>query len=103
VHIEQPRRKPHSPSDLTIRWFPRFRALAADSWGGPDVPLVEEAEAYEVEIMDGLALKRTLASATTSVNRGAQQIADRARCSGPATRSTSASTSSRRSSAEALR
>jgi hypothetical protein len=77
VHIEQPWRKARSPGDLTIRWTRRSRALAADSWGGIDVPLAEEAEAYEVEIMDGGVVKRTLASNTTSVTYGGtQQIAD---------------------------
>jgi hypothetical protein len=77
VHIEQPWRKARSPGDLTLRWTRRSRALAADSWGGVDVPLAEEAEAYEVEIMDGAAVKRTLAAGMTSViYSGAQQIAD---------------------------
>jgi hypothetical protein len=84
VHIEQPWRKARSPGDLTIRWIPRSRALAADSWGGLEVPLAEEAEAYEVEIMEGAAVKRTLASGTTSVTySGAQQIADRGALLGP--------------------
>ena len=77
MHIEQPWRKAHIPGDLTIRWTRRSRALAADSWGGLEVPLAEEAEAYEVEIMDGAAVKRTLATGTTSVTySGAQQLAD---------------------------
>jgi hypothetical protein len=84
VHVEQPWRKARSPGDLTIRWTRRSRALAADSWGGVDVPLAEEAEAYEVEIMDGAAVKRTLATGTTSVTySGAQQIADWGALLGP--------------------
>jgi hypothetical protein len=84
VHIEQPWRKSRSPGDLTIRWIRRSRALAADGWGGIDVPLAEEGEAYEVEVMDGPAVTRTLATGTTSVTySGAQQIADWGELLGP--------------------
>jgi hypothetical protein len=87
VHIEQPWRKGRSPGDLTIRWVRRSRALAADGWGGLEVPLAEESEAYEVEIMDGTAVKRTLATGTTSVTyTGAQQMADRGALLGPGDR-----------------
>jgi protein involved in polysaccharide export with SLBB domain len=48
------------------------------------VPLAEEREAYEVEIMDGTAVKRTLATDPTSVTySGAQQTADRGALLGP--------------------
>lgn len=41
------------------------------------MPLTEELEAYEVEILDGAALKRVLtATATSAVYTGAQQTAD---------------------------
>jgi hypothetical protein len=84
VHVEQPWRKARSPGDLTIRWIRRSRALAADSWGGLDVPLAEEGEAYEVEIMDGATVKRTLGTGTTSVTyTSAQQMADRGALLGP--------------------
>jgi hypothetical protein len=84
VHIEQPWRKVRSPGNLAIRWTRRSRALAADSWGGLDVPLAEESEAYEVEIMDGAMVKRTLATGTTSVTyTGPQQIADLGALLGP--------------------
>jgi hypothetical protein len=77
AHVEQPWRKARSPGDLTIRWTRRSRALAADSWGGLEVPLAEELEAYEVEILDGPAVKRVLSTATTSaVYTAAQQTAD---------------------------
>jgi hypothetical protein len=77
THVEQPWRTPRSPGDLTIRWARRSRALAADSWGGLEVPLAEELEAYEVEILDGPAVKRVLSTTTTSaVYTGAQQTAD---------------------------
>jgi hypothetical protein len=77
VHVEQPWRRARTPGDLTIRWIRRSRALVADSWNAPEVPLAEELEAYEVEIMDGAAVKRTLATTTTSVLYTAgDQIAD---------------------------
>jgi hypothetical protein len=77
AHVEQPWRTPRSHGDLTIRWTRRSRALAADSWGGLEVPLGEELEAYEVEILDGATVKRVLSTATTSaVYTAAQQTAD---------------------------
>ncbi|PPB79431.1 putative tail protein [Albidovulum inexpectatum] len=77
AHVEQPWRKPRTPGDLTIQWTRRSRALAADSWGGLEVPLGEELEAYEVEILDGATVKRVLSTATTSaIYTAAQQAAD---------------------------
>ena len=77
AHVEQPWRKPRSLGDLTIRWTRRSRALAADSWGAVEVPLVEEVEAYEVEILDGPTVKRVLSTTTNSaIYTAAQQTAD---------------------------
>jgi hypothetical protein len=77
AHVEQPWRAPRTPGDLTIRWTRRSRALAADSWGGLEVPLAEELEAYEVEILDGPTVKRVLSTTTTSATyTAAQQSAD---------------------------
>jgi len=77
AHVEQPWRGPRTAGDLTIRWTRRSRALAADSWGGLEVPLAEELEAYEVEILDGATVKRVLSTATISaVYASAQQTAD---------------------------
>lgn len=77
AHVEQPWRRPRTPGDLTIRWTRRSRALSADSWGGLEVPLAEELEAYEVEILDGTGVKRVLSASTTSaVYTVAQQTAD---------------------------
>ena len=75
--MEQPWRTPRAPGDLPIRWTRRSRALAADSWGGLEVPLAEELEAYEVEILDVATVKRVLSAITTSaVYTAAQQTAD---------------------------
>jgi hypothetical protein len=84
VHVEQPWRRAREPGDLTIRWIRRSRALVADSWNAPEVPLAEEAEAWEVEILDGVVVKRLLsASATSVVYTAAHQIADWGALLGP--------------------
>ena len=66
-HVRQPWRTAREPGDLVILWTRRSRALAADSWTAPEVPLAEEREAYEVEVLDGATVLRTLTAATTSV------------------------------------
>ncbi len=84
AHVEQPWRRPRTPGDLTIRWTRRSRALAADSWGGLEVPLTEELEAYEVEILDGVTVKRVLSTSSTSaLYSSAQQTADWGALLGP--------------------
>ncbi|MBB6012394.1 hypothetical protein HNR59_001739 [Aquamicrobium lusatiense] len=77
AHTEQPWRRPRIPGDLTIRWTRRSRAMSADSWGALEVPLGEELEAFEVEILDGAAVKRLLTATTTSaLYAAADQIVD---------------------------
>ena len=77
AHVEQPWRKPQTPGDLTIHWTRRSRSLSADNWGAGEVPLAEEVEAYEVEILDGASVKRVLGGTTTSVTyTTTQQTAD---------------------------
>ena len=77
VHVAQPWRAARSPGDLTIRWTRRSRALVADAWEQVEVPLAEDLESYDVQILDGAAVKRTLTSSTTSVlYTVAQQTAD---------------------------
>jgi hypothetical protein len=77
VHVEQPWRIARSPGDLTIRWTRRSRALVADAWEQVEVPLAEDMESYDLQILDGAAVKRTLTSSTTSVLYTAvQQTAD---------------------------
>ncbi|VDS10000.1 hypothetical protein PARHAE_03210 [Paracoccus haematequi] len=84
AHVAQPWRTPRTPGDLTIRWTRRSRALSADSWGGLEVPLAEELEAYEVEILDGATVKLVLSTATTSaLYTAAQQTADWGALLGP--------------------
>jgi hypothetical protein len=77
AHVCQPWRTAREPGDLVIAWTRRSRALAADSWTAAEAPLGEEVEAYEVEILDGVAVLRTLATSTTSVTyTAAQQLTD---------------------------
>ncbi|MBK0327281.1 glycoside hydrolase TIM-barrel-like domain-containing protein [Rhodobacteraceae bacterium F11138] len=84
VHVEQPWRTPRTPGDLTIRWVRRSRALAADSWTALEVPMPEQMEAYEVEILDGATVIRTLsASGPTTTYTAAQQTADWGALLGP--------------------
>lgn len=76
-HISQPWKFARMPGDLTISWTRRTRAPAGDSWDSIEVPLFEDAESYEVDILDGATAKRILASNTASVvYTGAQQTAD---------------------------
>ena len=83
-HVRQPWRTARVPGDLVIAWTRRSRALAADSWTAAEVPLAEEREAYEIEVLDGLAVLRTLATTTTSVTyTAAQQLADLGALLGP--------------------
>lgn len=67
VHVAQPWRTARSPGDLTIRWTRRSRALVADDWEHVEVPLAEDLESYDVQILDGPAVKPTLISTRTSV------------------------------------
>jgi len=77
IHVEQPWRIARSPGDLTIRWTRRSRALVADAWEQVEVPLAEDVESYDVQILDGTTVRRTLTSITTSVlYAAAQQTAD---------------------------
>jgi hypothetical protein len=55
----------------------RDRALIADSWDSGEPPLSETSESYDVEIMAGATVLRTLTSATPSVlYTAAMQTAD---------------------------
>jgi hypothetical protein len=82
VHVEQPWRTAREPGDLVIRWTRRSRSIAADGWDG--APLAEESEAYEVEILDGPDVVRTLESTTPRVTySAAEQTADSGALLGP--------------------
>ncbi len=62
--------------DLLLTWKRRTRE-GGDSWQGIEVPLAEDSEMYEIDIMDGSSVKRTLsASSPTATYTAAQQTAD---------------------------
>jgi hypothetical protein len=76
-HVGQPSREGHVPGDYLINWKRRDRALSADAWEQPEIVMSEAVEAYEVDVLDGVTVIRTLASSTPSVlYTGAMQIAD---------------------------
>ena len=65
-----------SAGDLAISWIRRTR-IGGDSWDAAEVPLGEDAERYEVDILDGATLKRTLSATSPAVTYTAtQQTAD---------------------------
>ena len=62
--------------DLTVTWERRTR-VGGDSWDASEVPLGEDIEAYEIEIMSGAVVKRTiLAAGPVAVYTAAQQVID---------------------------
>ena len=77
--------KPLSPVHVTarreaggirIRWMRRTR-VGGDGWDAADVPLGEEAERYEVEILGNGAVMRSLAVSDPAVfYAAAQEMAD---------------------------
>jgi hypothetical protein len=79
--------KPYSPvaiagardgsNNLTITWIRRAR-LYAEWSDGVDVPLDEPAEAYELDVLDGATVVRTITdlSSPTASYSAAEQTAD---------------------------
>ena len=73
VHLRSTRA---ANGDLTATWVRRTRT-GGDSWDTPDVPLSEEAERYEADILSGSSVKRTLAlTAPALTYTASDQIAD---------------------------
>jgi hypothetical protein len=58
--------------DLNLTWVRRTR-IGGDSWDGIDVPLGETQERYEIDILDGPTVKRTLTAASPAVTYSAAQ------------------------------
>jgi GTA TIM-barrel-like domain/Putative phage tail protein len=72
VHLEGAR----VGADFVMSWVRRTR-FNGDSWDVPEPPLNEETEAYQVDIMSGTAIKRTLSTTTpTATYLSADEIAD---------------------------
>ncbi|MCL4766432.1 MAG: glycoside hydrolase TIM-barrel-like domain-containing protein [Hyphomicrobiaceae bacterium] len=62
--------------DLILTWVRRTR-LGGDSWETSEAPLAEDGERYEVDILDGEAVKRTLTATLPTVTySAAQQMQD---------------------------
>jgi len=61
--------------DLALSWIRRTR-IGGDSWDQTDVPLAEDGEAYEVEILDGGgAVIRTLSVISPMLTYSSSDIA----------------------------
>ncbi len=71
VHIAARR----SGNDILISWIRRTR-IGGDSWVANEVPLGEDFEAYEVDILDGAATKRTLSATAPGVTYSEQMQMD---------------------------
>jgi hypothetical protein len=72
VHV----RGQFSSGDLLITWIRRTR-IGGDSWEQTEIPLGEDSEAYDIDIMSGSDVVRTLgASAPSAVYPAAEQAAD---------------------------
>jgi hypothetical protein len=55
----------------------RSTRIGGDTWETPEVPLGEDVEAYEVDILDGDEVVRTLTSTSAGVTyAAAEQTAD---------------------------
>jgi len=52
--------------DISVSWIRRTR-IGGDNWEVEEVPLGEDSELYDIDILDGETLKRTLASTVPSV------------------------------------
>lgn len=73
VHIRGAR---NAGGDLALSWIRRTRA-GGDNWDASDVPLSEDVESYEIDIMSGASVKRMISSTIASaVYTAAQQLAD---------------------------
>ena len=73
VHIKGKRA---ANDDLTITWIRRSR-ISNDSWEQIELPLGEENEAYEIDILDGPNVVRTITSTSPEVTyTAAQQTTD---------------------------
>ncbi len=69
-------RATRSDGDVSITWLRRAR-VGGDAWETPEVPLGEDGERYEVDVLDGGSVKRTLMTSSESATYSAlEQTAD---------------------------
>ncbi len=62
----QLRMRREANGELALRWLRCDRSLSADSWVLTDVPMSEATEAYDLEILSGATVKRSLTVASPS-------------------------------------
>jgi len=63
--------------DIILSWCRRDRSPAAMNWDAGEVPLSEQTESYETDIMSGSAVKRTIPSTSPTITyTAAMQTAD---------------------------
>lgn len=67
----------YASGDISMSWIRRTR-FGGDNWQANEVPLHEESEKYEVDVMNGSTVVRTFTvnAATTKVYTAAQQTTD---------------------------
>jgi hypothetical protein len=69
-------RASRSSGDIALSWKRRTR-VGGDGWETAEVPLAEDGEAYEVDVLDGGTVVRTIASAAPACSySAAEQTAD---------------------------
>ena len=61
--------------DLLIHWIRRTR-IGGDGWSLSEVPLSEDTEAYEIDILNGAVVLRTLTSKSEMVTYPSAQLVD---------------------------
>ena len=64
VHVRGKR----TAGDLAISWVRRTR-IGGEGWDAVEVPLGEESERYEVDILDGVAVRRTRSPGKSAASR----------------------------------
>ena len=69
---------PAPAGDLDLTWMRRTR-IGGDSWDSVDVPLGEDSERYEIDILDGSDVVRTLSATSPAATYTAAQQTDRLR------------------------
>jgi hypothetical protein len=69
-------RAARSAGDIAMTWKRRTR-IGGDNWGATEVPLAEDSERYEVDVLSGLSVVRTLSvTAPACAYSAAHQTAD---------------------------
>ncbi len=63
----QVRMRREANGDLSLRWLRCDRSLSADSWVLTDVPMSEATEAYDLEILNGTVVVRTVSGLTAPI------------------------------------